>query len=524
MTGLILVVDDVPANVKLLEAKLTNEYYDVVTAKDGYEAIAKAKEHKPDLVLLDVMMPGMDGFETCGQMKKDPDISHIPVVMVTALSEPSDRVQGLEAGADDFITKPINDTALFARVKSLIRIKVLIDELRLRDQSGTQLGVLDDALMGSADVSGAHIFVIDDDAVHAKRMDEHLSKMYNVKMFSDHKEALLAAKQERVDLIFISTSLMEIDGLRLATQFKAMEQIRHVPIVMMVDEDDQSLMLKALDLGVNDYIVTPVDFNEMMARVKTQIRRKKYQDALKSNYQESVSMAITDGLTGLYNRHYLDTHLSNMVESCLAKAKPMSLIIMDMDHFKPVNDTYGHDVGDEVLKQLAHIIIQSTRSADLSARYGGEEFVMLMPETNFQAARDVAERMRKTVESTPFKVSHEVGEINKTLSIGVSTLNLEGDLPEHLLKRADTALYQAKNSGRNQVCPADEKEAEELAEALQHMEVAAGGAAPAGAEEPATPEEFPYDQNLAFKINQQDKELEEAKDPVIYEVFRSDEN
>ncbi|MBX9726247.1 MAG: response regulator, partial [Rickettsiales bacterium] len=159
MTGLVLVVDDVPANVKLLEAKLTNEYYDVITAKDGFEAIEQTKAKKPDLILLDVMMPGIDGFETCRRLKQDPDVSHIPVVMVTALSEPSDRVAGLEAGADDFITKPINDTALFARVRSLVRIKVLIDELRLRDKSGSQLGMSASDFSLNLDVSGSTIML-----------------------------------------------------------------------------------------------------------------------------------------------------------------------------------------------------------------------------------------------------------------------------------------------------------------------------------------------------------------------------
>ena len=505
MTGLILVVDDVPANIKLLEAKLSNEYYDVITARDGYEAVAKAREHKPDLILLDVMMPGMDGFETCVELKKDPLISHIPVVMVTALSEPSDRVQGLEAGADDFVTKPINDTALFARVKSLVRMKVLIDELRLRDQSGTQMGVMDPTLLGTSDVSGSKVIIIDDDAVHARRMNDKLSSEYQVTIFSDHVEALEYAKKNPVDLIFISASLAEIDGLRLATQFKAVEPLRHVPIVMLVDEDDQPLMLKALDLGVNDYLVVPVDYNEMMARVKTQIRRKKYQDALKSNYQESVSLAITDALTGLYNRHYLDTHLTNMVQSSLKNSKPMALAIMDMDHFKEVNDTYGHDVGDEVLKHLARIIIGSTRSTDLVARFGGEEFVMLMPLTDFRSAFEVSERMRKKVETYPFVISHPIGQIHKTVSIGLSALNLSGDSPEQLLKRADTALYQSKNSGRNKVSPKDEEEAWELAQALAPMSVKPKPeqmSAPAPAPTPAMPE-FSYDENLAFKVQQQ---------------------
>ena len=454
MTGLILVVDDVPANVKLLEAKLTNEYYNVITAKDGYEALQQAREKKPDLILLDVMMPGMDGFEACRQMKKDPEISHIPVVMVTALSEPSDRVQGLESGADDFITKPINDMALFARVRSLVRIKVLIDELRLRGKSGAQLGMSDDAFNPAMEVKGANVMVIDDDAVQSKRTQEKLKAAgYQVQGFADYKAAVDTAKSGvGLDLILISMSLADMDGLRLATQFKAIETVRHVPIIMMVDEEEQSSMLKGLELGVNDYLLSPIDYNEMFARVKTQIRRKKYQEALKSNYQESVSMAVIDGLTKLYNRHYLDTHLKNLVRQARETNRNLSLVIMDMDHFKQVNDTYGHPVGDEVLVTLAGIIVGSIRSADLAARYGGEEFVILMPETDAARAYEGAERLRKQVESTPFKVTHPVGEIYKTVSIGHATIQPD-DTPEKLLQRADHALYEAKNSGRNKVLP-----------------------------------------------------------------------
>ena len=442
-----------PANVKLLEAKLSNEYYDVITAKDGYDAIAQTKAKKPDLILLDVMMPGIDGFRTCRQLKEDPDVSHIPVVMVTALSEPSDRVAGLEAGADDFITKPINDTALFARVRSLVRIKVLIDELRLRDKSGSQLGMSASDFALNLDVSGSHLLLIDDDVVQSRRLREKLTAGgYKVSHFSEHKKAMEEMRNENLDLIFISTQLADMDGLRLATQFKALEQFRHVPIIMLVDEEDQHLMLKGLELGVNDYLLTPVDFNEMFARVKTQIRRKKYQEALKSNYQESVSMAVTDGLTRLYNRHYLDTHLKNLVRQAAEQNRPLSVVLMDMDHFKNVNDTYGHNVGDEVLKTLANVIVNCIRSADLAARYGGEEFVILMPETDAIRGYEAAERLRKAVEKTSFEVSHPQSPLHKTVSIGYATMQ-SNDTPESLLKRADVALYQAKNSGRNLVLP-----------------------------------------------------------------------
>jgi two-component system cell cycle response regulator len=456
MTALILVVDDIPANVKLLEAKLAAEYYDVVTARDGLEALQQVKKHMPDLVLLDVMMPGMDGFQVCRTLKADKEVAHIPVVMVTALSDPSDRVQGLEAGADDFITKPINDTALFARVRSLVRMKVLMDELRLRDKTGLDMGVLTGEGSFATAVTGAHIAVIDDDVVQSQKIAErlqHINQHVTLISVPSQAEQVLRDAERPVDVVMVSTQLAEMDGLRLATHLKSIESVRHVPIIMLVDEEDTHLMLKGLELGINDYLIMPVDYNEMVARVKTQIRRKKYQDALKSNYQNSISMAITDKLTGLYNRHYLDTHLTNMVQQALISQKPLSLMIMDMDHFKAVNDGYGHDVGDEVLKQLSAVIVDSVRGSDLAARFGGEEFVVLLPESDFVSGFGMAERIRRKVEEYEFRVSHEVGILKKTLSIGVATLNHHGDSPAELIKRADTALYHAKHHGRNQVQP-----------------------------------------------------------------------
>ncbi len=455
MTALILVVDDIPANVKLLEAKLSAEYYDVITASDGFEAVEQVKKHKPDLVLLDVMMPRMDGFTACAQLKADADVSHIPVVMVTALSDVADRVRGLEAGADDFITKPINDTALFARVRSLIRIKVLLDELRMRDKTGKQVGALAEGENSfTADVSGAKVVLIDDDMVNSRNISERLGRSYAVQHFSDPTEGFELLKQQTPpDVILISTMLSDVDGLRMAAQFKNVEQLRHVPIIVLVDEEETHLMFKGLELGINDYLSVPVELNELEARIKTQIRRKKYQDALRSNYQASVSMAITDKLTGLYNRNFLDAHIQNIINQSLINQKAFSIMMLDMDHFKLVNDTYGHDVGDEVLRELSKRMVNAIRSSDLAARIGGEEFMILMPETGFSDAYNIADRMRAGIARDPFPISHAVGQITKTISIGVSELNLGNDNAAALIKRADNALYEAKNSGRNRVCP-----------------------------------------------------------------------
>ena len=461
MTAQILVVDDVPANIKLLEAKLTSEYYDVLEAKDGFEALKVAKEKRPDIILLDVMMPGMDGFETCKKMKEDSDISHIPIVMVTALSEHADRIRGLDAGADDFLTKPINDAALFARVKSLVRIKVLLDELRMRDQTRAQLGIAAENSF-TADVNNSRILLVDDDPVQAKQLVQKLSDTYQIEWLEEPEGAIEKAAGGDYETVIVSTQLADIDGLRLAVQIKNREELRHVPVLMLVDEDDAEIMVKGLELGINDYLCIPVDKNEMAARIRTQIRRKKYQEELKSTYQQSVSMAITDSLTGLYNRHYLDTHLSNLYNQSMETHRPFAVLMLDMDHFKQVNDTHGHDVGDNFLKQLSAILLDEARRSDLVARYGGEEFVILMPETDRAAMKDAAERIRKKIEETPFIIDQAAQtSLTQTISIGGANITppsqpgAANETAEDFLKRADSALYKAKDTGRNRAVMSD---------------------------------------------------------------------
>src|SRR5947207_1736034 len=182
MTARVLVVDDILSNVKLLEAKLSAEYFEVITAYNGLECLAKMSG-APDIVLLDVMMPGMDGFEVCRRIKGDPKTAHIPVVMVTALDQPSDRVAGLGAGADDFLTKPVDDAALFARVRSLVRLKMMTDELRLREATGQSMGLIDPAeTLMDANPTG-RILIVEDRPesvawfIHALRPDHDLASV-----------------------------------------------------------------------------------------------------------------------------------------------------------------------------------------------------------------------------------------------------------------------------------------------------------------------------------------------------------
>src|SRR5271156_5455182 len=407
MTARVLVVDDILSNVKLLEAKLTAEYFEVVTAFNGLEALARVEECEPDIILLDVMMPGMDGFEVARRIKSNPKTAHVPVVMVTALDQPSDRVAGLDAGADDFLTKPVDDAALFARVRSLVRLKMMTDELRMRESTGQGMGLIDPAETLIENNQSGRILVIEDRAESVAWFASALTPKHEVASADTFEEALVRVKGGDFDLIVVSLGMRGFDGLRLCSQLRSIPEARNVPILVVVSEGDRRKLTQALEMGVNDYLTRPVDRNELVARVRTQLRKKRYADRLRHNVQLSLEMAITDQLTGLHNRRYMSRHLDNLVANARKNNKPIAFVIMDIDYFKSVNDTHGHDIGDEVLREFAGRVAANVRGIDLACRYGGEEFVVVMPDTDMEFAYSVAERLRKSVETTPFAISRD---------------------------------------------------------------------------------------------------------------------
>src|SRR5580765_6601790 len=427
MTARVLVVDDILSNVKLLEAKLTAEYFEVVTAFNGTECLARMEQGVPDIVLLDVMMPGMDGFEVCRRIKANPRTAHVPVVMVTALDQPSDRVAGLDAGADDFLTKPVDDAALFARVRSLVRLKMMTDELRMRESTGQGMGLIDPAETLTENGQAGRILVIEDRAESIAWFNSALAPTHSVSSADTFEEALVRVKGGDFDLIVVSLGMRSFDGLRLCSQLRSLPEGRHVPILVVVSDGDRRKLTQALEMGVNDYLTRPLDRNELIARVRTQLRKKRYADRLRYNVQLSLEMAITDQLTGLHNRRYMGRHLSTLIVNAEKTGRPVAFLILDIDHFKSVNDTYGHDIGDEVLREFAGRISANVRGIDLACRYGGEEFVVVMPDTDVAFAAVVAERLRRSVEATPFAISREPHRLELTISIGIAGSDRRGD-------------------------------------------------------------------------------------------------
>lgn len=455
MSGRILIVDDVPTNRALLKAKLSTAYFDVITIDSSADAVQVAETEQPDLILIDVTMPEHSGYGLCERLKSAPNTFHIPVVMITASAVTEQRIKGLEVGADDFLSKPFDDLTLIARVRSLMRFKIMFDEMRLRDDTSRELGL--DCFLQEApsieDVAGSVLI--------SGSCKEQIAQLQNVlsqnidmdlTMSSGEAETIEAARKNSPDLVIIHQNFVDKDaGYRILSALRTTKTTRQSAIIFVVERNQEAVAASALDLGANDYLVAPIDSNELMVRVRSQLRRKRYSDRLRSNVVDGLKMAVIDPLTGLYNRRYALQHLQAMSERALKENAPFSILMMDLDEFKIVNDRYGHAAGDEVLTEFSRRMQENVRGIDLVARIGGEEFFVAMPDTNTDQAVQVAERLREAMETRPFIIQGHNANINVTVSIGVAESDPEMDAPDAILRNADAALYKAKNNGRNAV-------------------------------------------------------------------------
>lgn len=455
MSGRILVVDDIATNRMVLRAKLAASYYEVVQAENGTEALEKTKSEQPDLILLDILMPDIDGYEVCRRLKADPATAHIPVVIVTALNEPSDRLRGLECGADDYLTKPINDLALFSRVRNLLRSKFMLDELRLRDRTSRDFG-LTDFQIAHSDIPPppADIVLVPPNPLVGNKLLKMLDNISDIKArICPDEQAIMAMEDAELPDVFVIHARLGAygDGLRLVSHLRSRPKSRHSAVVLAVPKGDQDKAAKGLDLGANDYLFDPFEPAELIARLTGQIRHKRMSDSLRNNVTDTLRLAATDPLTGLYNRRYARQHLSKIVERSCESRKGFALMLLDIDNFKRVNDLNGHAAGDQVLKEFAIRMQENLRGIDLISRLGGEEFLIAMPDTSEAQARTASERLRRVIEESPFAALNGSRHLNITVSIGV-TLG-DPDMPDvdALIAEADKALYASKSEGRNMV-------------------------------------------------------------------------
>ncbi|MEL8054513.1 MAG: PleD family two-component system response regulator [Pseudomonadota bacterium] len=450
MSARVLVVDDIEANRRLMKAKLEARYHTVSLASNGFEAIEIAERESPQIILLDVMMPGMDGYETCRRLKGSAETQHIPVAMLTALTDADDRAKGVEAGADDFLSKPIDDGALFARIEALGRFGAVAAQLREQNARTATTGLLTREEQARIDAP-AQIMILDADADRAKRVSEKLKGIgHDIVLWQD-ANAQVSLASGHLDLIVMALSGQPHDPLRLCASFKAQGLTDRLSVLVTYAHVDQERAAKAMGLGASDMVRTPLDQQELVARIRTQLRRQRYVEILRRRINRGLELSILDQLTGLYNRRYMLNQLEQWRKRIVGGGSDLSIVSLDIDHFKMVNDRHGHQAGDTVLETFAQRLQQNIRPKDIACRPGGEEFLIIMPETDHEQARTGAERIRQAIAAEPFSIDSGKSPLTITVSAGVATFSGGEETMAELMHRADLALYDAKKAGRNQV-------------------------------------------------------------------------
>ena len=452
MSAKILVVDDHATNRFLLNAFLQKEFYTVLQASDGVQAIEIVKKEMPDLILLDIEMPCKNGFETCKELKENPLTRHIPIIILTASQKQVQRNKGLSEGADDYLVKPINPKVLTARVRNLLRMKFLLTELQLRHDAAESFGANGLVDMYGEDTTTKNILLVTATEKTSQQVKAYLTACGNFSVTISHKED--QAYQLSVDNdydAFIIYENLEDDGvgLRLVGRIRSDWKNRHL-VILFASQEGTNTSLRSLELGASDYLNIPFDDQELHLRLQTQLTKMSYINKLRGEVETQLKLSTMDPLTDLHNRRYFDQYLPKIIERAANHNRPFALMTLDLDNFKSINDHYGHETGDIVLVETARRLRENLRAADMIVRYGGEEFVIVTPDVTIELAQQIAERLRICIHDKPFQLLN--GEtLNVSTSIGVTFESPGSTKIDEILRASDKALYLAKTNGRNQV-------------------------------------------------------------------------
>ena len=450
----ILIVDDEPLNIKLLAAKLQFDNYEILTATGGRKALEIVASNRPDIILLDIMMPEMNGYEVIRRLKSSPETENIPIILVTALNQPEHKKKGMDAGADDFLNKPVNTLELQARVRSLLKLQKFQEQLKNRLQTESEFSmasepdshVEDDYLKPS-------VLLVDDNEKDIRLMRHYLSDLQiELGVAKTGDDALKMVLKQSWDVILLDLFLPGMSGSKICKYLKSKDATRNIQVVIITATDDLNNKIRCIELGTDDFIVKPVNREEIKARIMALVKKKEYIDRLRMKYDTAVHAAMTDKLTGLFNQAFFKHSLEIEINRVKRHQQALGLLMIDVDNFKRHNDTLGHQVGDDILHNLGGLIKKSIRDVDLAARYGGEEFSVLLPYADTKIAMDVAERIRSTIETADVIPESAQSSDKVTVSIGVAIVPSDANSARTLIKYADSALYRAKDSGKNRVC------------------------------------------------------------------------
>ena len=417
-----IVIEDSPIYRQLIAHTLKQMGIESTAADTAAEGLRQLQNIRVDLVILDLHLPDLSGLEICRRIRAQSAHRLLPVLLLTSDESETLVQNALDAGV----------TELFRKTK--------MDELHQSLRG--YIGRMKQEYQG-------RVLLAEDSPTTLALLKYILNKMHlNVDTFDTAEAAIEAVQAKDYDLIVSDIVLAgQITGLGLVRSVRAMEGEKcRIPILGLSALEDAARKIEMLRLGANDYVAKPVIEEEFMARVGNLITSKQLLDQVQQQRRELRERSIRDALTGLYNRHYLTEVSAQMVAHALRQQEPLSVMMMDLDHFKKINDTYGHDVGDKVLSGLGRMLSGGGRLGDVAARFGGEEFVVLLANCRADDALARAERLLQDLREL------QPADLYITASVGVATLDLNGKMSfEDMFKAADEAAYAAKQGGRNRI-------------------------------------------------------------------------
>lgn len=465
MPGRLLLMDPVTSTRIVLKTRLSACCYDVFSTETLDQALEIGGKDKPDLILLcegngaEISAPEID------HLRKHPRLRYAPILVIAEQDKPSERLALLEAGVEDVLLRSENDDLLMARLRILMRRKAVANEVVQRDSAQRQLTMAEAAPLYR---DPGHVALV---TTNLRRAEARCSKLSGSVPDTVHALSIEAALGDRKldilpDVFVVTCGVGPRDpGLRLLSELRCRIRTRLSAVIVVMEnpadadpEMIQERAIMALDIGAADVMLSGFEINELACRIKKQMTVKKRADHLRNSVQAGLRMAVCDPLTGLYNRRYAIPHLARIASAAQNRNAPFVTMLLDLDRFKLVNDTYGHPAGDTVLVAVAARLKENLRGDDLLARIGGEEFLIAMPETDTHAASDAANRLRDIIRQKPITLPGSNTEIHITCSIGVSvtapggTWSTPSDIDvEKLISTADEALYRSKAEGRDAI-------------------------------------------------------------------------
>ncbi|WP_323765439.1 diguanylate cyclase [Marinovum sp.] len=459
MARQILLVDAVATNRIVLKVKLAAAFYEVEQTISAAEALEQVRRKTPSAILIGGLGDASP-VELCRQLRAIAATAHCPIVVMAAESDASARIAALEAGASSILDLPCCDALLLARLRALLRGHETEMELRMREGTHRALGLSE--APASFD-RPARIGILAEERRglagrlrELRRMLPHRFEMMSPREVFHPLTGPLgrqAGTGPDVLVIALDADRAEVE-MQILPDLRARTATRHAGVLVLAPDTTGPLAAAVLDLGADNVAPACASAAEIALRIDRLTTRRRMADRLRSTVQAGLRAAVTDPLTGLFNRRYALPHVTRIAERANRLMRPFAVMVADLDHFKKVNDTYGHAAGDAVLAEVARRLRDNLRAVDLVARIGGEEFLVVLPDASDRTAGDTAHRLCAAMSEAPFVIPGGEAPIRITISIGVMIAQPArdgGPAPEDLLRSADAALYEAKAQGRNQV-------------------------------------------------------------------------